>query len=104
MEPISLDGLTPRFARAAREMRSRTAADHAVSAAARKSRKGKKNKGDVNQRCQQQAADLRTLVEISCGDDVECQELGLACVGPLETCDFSGFLQCLVDLNNPQEP
>jgi DNA invertase Pin-like site-specific DNA recombinase len=104
MEPSFVDALTDRFARAAREMASRTTANPAVSAAARKKRKGKKKKGDVNRRCKEQAADVRTLVEISCGDDVECQERGLTCVGPLATCDFNGFLQCVADQNNPQEP
>jgi hypothetical protein len=108
MEPSFVDALTEQFARAAREMASRTTADHAVSAAAKKKRKGKnkrsKGKGDVNQRCKAQAADLLILIEISCGDDGECQERILPCVNPLAVCDFSGFVQCIQDANNPQEP
>jgi hypothetical protein len=106
METNFVDALTDQFARAAREMTSRTTADHTVSAAAsaKKKRKGKKSKGDVNQRCKAQAADLLILIEISCGDDVECGERILPCADPLAICDFSGFVQCIQDANNSQEP
>ena len=97
MEQSFVDALTDHFARAAREMASRTTADHAVSAADRKKRNGKKSRGDVFQRCKAQGADLRLLAEISCGDDPECQEPVVTCIGPLDTCDFSGFIRCLED-------
>jgi hypothetical protein len=99
MEPNILDALPPHFMDVAREMAGRRTANDAVSAAGRKKRKGKnkKTKGDVFQRCKAQAADLRIFTEISCGDDLECQEPVLTCLGPLESCDFTGFFQCLED-------
>jgi hypothetical protein len=103
MEPSFVDALTDRFARAAQEMASRTTADRAVSAAAsaKKKRKGKKSKGkgDVNQRCKAQAADFGILVDLTCGDDAECQAQGLACAAPLAICEFAAFLQCIDDAN-----
>jgi hypothetical protein len=99
MELNFLDVLPRRFMDVAREMAGKRTANNAVSAASKKKRKdkNKKTKGDVNQRCKAQAADLLILIEISCGDDVESQEPVLTCIGSLETCDFSDFLQCLDD-------
>jgi hypothetical protein len=98
METGSFEVLARRFAKAASEAADVTAESRSVSVAARKNkRKKNKRKGDVNKRCKAQAADWATLVSFSCGDNVECQETFLPCVEPLETCNFSGYLQCVVD-------
>lgn len=57
-------------------------------------RKKHRKKGDVNNRCKQQAEDWRAFLPTICAEGPVCEGF-LACATPLATCDFTGFLVCL---------
>jgi hypothetical protein len=58
-------------------------------------KKKKKKKGDVNKFCKQQVSDCQTFVTVQCAGNPDCLD-ALPCCDPLATCDFGGWLNCLI--------
>lgn len=69
---------------------------HRTPTSARKKKNGKRrSKGDVNKRCKSQGAAWRDYVSSTCAGNPSCLSL-LTCAEPLEVCDFTGYLTCLL--------
>jgi hypothetical protein len=92
MDPVSFDALSRR----ASLMTLGTAGLAALASPLTvDAKKKKKKKGDVNKLCKRQIGECNTFVTITCAGDPECLD-ALPCCQELKTCDFAGFLNCLI--------
>ena len=92
MDDVAFDAMTRRASVAALGVAGLA---RFMAPAASDAKKKHKKKFDVNKFCKKQVPECNTLITVQCAGDPDCLD-ALPCCQELATCDFGGFLNCLV--------